>query len=132
MSNVFYIVNFQHCFLMSIKKKESFTCVFFKYNMVNIAVSLSFDRASAFIPVRFPLFHMTNTANRLLVWILARGPGHLSTPQDVNMDVVDRLPSIWSIIDNNSVAIGQTCLLSTLLGNNHQVTQQCTVILLSF
>lgn len=55
---------------------------------------------------------------------LAGGPPHYASTQDVDVNVVDRLASIRSVIDDDPVAFSQASLLSTLLCNNHQVTQQ--------
>lgn len=55
---------------------------------------------------------------------LARGPLHPTTTQDMDVDVVHRLAAISPVVDDNPVAVGQLRLLSTLLGNDQQVTQQ--------
>lgn len=55
---------------------------------------------------------------------LAGGPPHCASTQDMEMDVVDRLTSVLSIVDDNPVAFGQARLLSTLLCDYHQVAQQ--------
>lgn len=57
-------------------------------------------------------------------WRLAGGPLHYASTQDVDVDVVDRLASIRSIIDDDPVAFSQASLLSNLLRNYHQVAQQ--------
>lgn len=54
---------------------------------------------------------------------LAGGPLHPASSQDVDVDVVDRLASIGSIVDDDPVTFSKTCLLSTLFGNYHQVAQ---------
>ena len=48
----------------------------------------------------------------------------MASTQNVDMIVVDRLPSILSIIDNDPVAFGQAFFFSTLLCNQHQMAQQ--------
>lgn len=55
---------------------------------------------------------------------LTGGPTHAASTEDVDMDVVDRLTSVRSVIDDNPVAFRQARLLSTLLRNYHQVAQQ--------
>lgn len=55
---------------------------------------------------------------------LAGGPSQAATSQDVDVQVVDRLASIWSIVDYNPVAIGQTRVFGNFLCRHHQVAQQ--------
>lgn len=55
---------------------------------------------------------------------LARGPSHAAAPQYVDVQVVDRLTSIWSIVDNNPVAFCQTRIFGHFPGRHHQVAQQ--------
>lgn len=55
---------------------------------------------------------------------LAGGPLHLASTQDVDVQVVDRLASIWSIIDDDPVASVQAFFLSTCFCNHDQVAQQ--------
>lgn len=40
------------------------------------------------------------------------------------MQVVNRLASIWSIVDHNPVALSQTCIFGYFPGRHHQVAQQ--------
>lgn len=54
----------------------------------------------------------------------ARWPPQWAPPQDVDVEVVDGLASIWSVIDDNPVALRQTRLLSTFPCNYQQVAQQ--------
>lgn len=55
---------------------------------------------------------------------LSRGPTHLAPTQDMQMDVVDRLAAVWSIIDDNPIAVFQASIFSQLLCNQRQVAQQ--------
>lgn len=55
---------------------------------------------------------------------LARGPSQAAAAQDVDVQVVDGLASIRSIVDHNPVAISQTCSFGYFLGRHHQVAQQ--------
>lgn len=70
--------------------------------------------------------HMTNDGRVVCDGrpTLAGGPVHRASSQDVDVDVVDRLASIRSIIHDNPVAFSQARVLSTLLCNYHQVAQQ--------
>lgn len=55
---------------------------------------------------------------------LSWGPTHLAPTQNMQMDVEDRLASVWSIIDDNPIAVFQASIFSQLLCNQHQVAQQ--------
>lgn len=54
----------------------------------------------------------------------AWGPTHLTPTQNVEMDVVDRLASVLSVIDHDPEAVAQAGILGTFLCNQHQVAQQ--------
>lgn len=74
-------------------------------------------------------FHSSELALTLWMWTgrcrqLARGPSQAAAAQDVDVQVVDGLASIWSIVDNNPVAIGQTRIFGYFPGRHHQVAQQ--------
>lgn len=56
--------------------------------------------------------------------VLAGGPLHLASSQDVDVDVVDRLAAVWPVVDDDPIAFSKTCVLSTLFGNYHHVAQQ--------
>lgn len=55
---------------------------------------------------------------------LARGPLHPASTQDVDVDVVDRLASIWPIVNDDPVAFFQARIFSTFFCDDHQVAQQ--------
>lgn len=55
---------------------------------------------------------------------LARWPPQRAPTQDMDVDVVDGLASIWSVIDDNPVALRQAGLFSTFPCNYQQVAQQ--------
>lgn len=48
---------------------------------------------------------------------LAGRPTHLASTQDVDVDMVDRLASVLSVIDDNPVAFRQTRVFGALLCN---------------
>lgn len=50
------------------------------------------------------------------LWLAGR-PTHLASTQDVDVDVVDRLASVLSIVYDNSVAFGQTRVFGAFLCN---------------
>lgn len=51
--------------------------------------------------------------------ILARRPAQLTTTQNMEMYVIDRLPTLRPFIHNHPESIGQAQVSSTLLANNH-------------
>lgn len=55
---------------------------------------------------------------------LAWGPAHLASAQHMDVDVVDRLASVGPLVHHQTVAFGKAHLVGTLLGHDHQVTQQ--------
>lgn len=55
---------------------------------------------------------------------LTGGPAHTASTKDMDVDVVDGLASIWSIVDDESVSFSQACILSALFCNEHHVAQQ--------
>lgn len=55
---------------------------------------------------------------------LARGPTQGAAAQDVDVQVVNRLASIRSIVDHNPVAFSQTRVFGYFPGCYHQVAQQ--------
>lgn len=74
-------------------------------------------------------FHSNKLAFILWMWTvrhrqLARGPCQAAAAQDVDVQMVDRLASIRSIVDHNPVAISQTCIFGYFPGRHHQVAQQ--------
>lgn len=53
------------------------------------------------------------------VTILARRPAQLTTSQNMEMYMIDRLPTLRPFIQNHPESIGQAQVSSTLLANNH-------------
>lgn len=75
------------------------------------------------------------TAMALRTWIwtgwleagpqeLAGWPSHGAPSQDVDVEMVDRLASIRSIVHHDPVAISQTLVFGDFLRYQHQVAQQ--------
>lgn len=56
----------------------------------------------------------------------ARGPLHAAAAQDVNVDVVDRLAAVGTVVDDDPVAFGQARLCSAFFGHDQQVAQELT------
>lgn len=55
---------------------------------------------------------------------LAWGPAHLTTPHDVDVDVVDRLAPVGPLVHHQPVALAEALLFGTVFGHDHQMTQE--------
>merc|ERR1719447_56281 len=62
---------------------------------------------------------------------LARGPVQLPASKDVDVQVVDRLAPIHSIVDDHSIALFKTLFLGNFPGSEHEVTQKVAISILS-
>lgn len=60
-----------------------------------------------------------HAVNSCGVQILARRPAQLATTQNMEMYMIDRLPTLRPFIHNHPESIGQAQVSSTLLPNNH-------------
>src|SRR5580704_6963589 len=90
--------------------------------------------------VRSSAFLAATTILRLACMLnLARGrrlasagrPLHRATAEQVQMQVIDRLPAVAATVDDDTIAVGQTKLGSQLLRDEQQVPEQRGVWLLS-
>merc|ERR1719341_193414 len=62
---------------------------------------------------------------------LARWPAHHPAPHDMDMEMIDRLSSLNTIVNHQSVPLGQALLLGHLLCSKKEVTQQFSISILS-
>lgn len=56
-------------------------------------------------------------------------PCHLSSSQNVEVKVVNRLGSVLAVIDHHSVTLLQRLFLGHVFGNNQQMTQKLSIII---
>ena len=57
------------------------------------------------------------------MYVLTRGPIHLTATHDVDMKVVDRLSSIGTVVDDHSIAFHQLQIVCYLLYRPQEVPQ---------
>ena len=60
---------------------------------------------------------------------LTRGPVHLQTSKNMEMNMIDRLASIWTFIHHHSISLLQAHISSTFLANNHQMSKKTFIII---
>merc|ERR1719341_3186585 len=63
---------------------------------------------------------------------LARWPVHHPATHDMDMEMIDRLSSLNTIVNHQSVPLGQSLLLGHLLGSKKEVAQQFNISIFSF
>merc|ERR1719341_2595351 len=62
---------------------------------------------------------------------LAWWPAHHPAPHDMDMEMIDRLSSLNTIVNHQSVPLGQALLLGHLLGSKQEVAKQLRISILS-
>ena len=60
---------------------------------------------------------------------LTRGPVHLPTSKNMEMNMIDRLAPIWTFIHHHLISLLQAQISSTFLANNHQMPKKTFIII---